>query len=90
MKYALFAALSIFSAFVSANGNAATVDDTAAPSVEYNYSQNLDIAKVVRMTAADNLATECGPVQAHMIYLDSKGVTHNLAYTRMGEGCQSG
>jgi hypothetical protein len=87
MKYALFAALSIFSAFASANSD---VSESAPAAVEYNYSQHLDIAKVVSMTTASNIATECGPVEAHMVYVDSKGVTHNLEYTRLGDGCQNG
>jgi hypothetical protein len=89
MKYALFAALSIFSAFASANG---TVNDAAQPvpqSVQYNYSEHLDIAKVISMTSADDAATACGPIAAHMVYVDHKGVTHNLQYTRLGDGCQS-
>ncbi len=90
MKYALFAALSIFSALASANDAIDPASESVPPAVEYNYSQHLDIAKVVSMTTASNAATECGPVEAHMIYVDSKGVTHNLEYTRLGDGCQNG
>jgi hypothetical protein len=90
MKYALFAALSIFSAFASANGSVGAAAESTPPAVEYNYSQHLDIARVISITNAGNIATECGPVESHMIYVDSKGVTHNLEYTRLGEGCQNG
>jgi hypothetical protein len=90
MKYALFAALSIFSAFASANSTVNASDASVPTAVEYNYSQHLDIAKVVSMTSANDTATECGPVEAHMVYVDSKGVTHNLEYTRLGDGCQNG
>ncbi len=90
MKYALFAALSLFSALASANGPASSATDSVPAAVEYDYSQHLDIAKVISITSADNTATECGPVESHMIYLDSQGVTHNLQYTRLGDGCQNG
>lgn len=87
--FAMFAALSLFSVFASAN---AQVNDAAlvpAP-VKYTYSQDLDVAKVIQITT--DSSTTCGPVQAHMLYLDSKGVEHNLEYTRIGDGngCQNG
>lgn len=91
MKYVMFAILSMFSVFASANGNVSTTDAQTVPqAVEYNYSQTLDVAKVIDMTTASDAATECGPVEAHMIYIDHKGVTHNLEYTRLGDGCQNG
>lgn len=89
--YAMFAALSMFSLFASANDTLANPGSQAqqkAPAVQYNYSQHLDVAKVLEMTpVGDNV---CGPEQAHMIYLDSEGVRHNLQYTRVGDGCQNG
>jgi hypothetical protein len=90
MKYALFAALTMFSALASANGSVNPASDSTPAPVEYNYSQHLDIAKVISITSASDTATECGPVEAHMVYVDSKGVTHNLEYTRLGDGCQNG
>ncbi|MFJ3485352.1 DUF2790 domain-containing protein [Pseudomonas sp. NPDC090202] len=90
MKYALFAALSIFSAFASANGNVNAASQSVPAPVEYTYSQHLDIAKVISMSSDENISTACGPVESHMIYVDSKGVTHNMAYSRLGEGCQNG
>jgi hypothetical protein len=90
MKYVLFAALSIFSALASANGPTSTASASVPAAVEYNYSQHLDIAKVVSLTSDANVATECGPVQSRMVYVDSKGVTHTMAYTRLGDGCQNG
>jgi hypothetical protein len=86
-NYAMFAALSMFSIFASANDqiNSSTKN---APVEDYAYSQHLDIAKVIQVTA-DN-ANSCGPIEAHMIYDDSKGVRHNLEYTRIGDGCQNG
>lgn len=89
MKYALFAALSIFSAFASANGTV-NAPESVPPAVEYNYSQHLDIAKVISISSASDASSACGPIEAHMVYMDSKGATHNLAYTRLGDGCQNG
>jgi hypothetical protein len=90
MKTAVFAALSMFSLFASAQENPAAPAAQTTSEVAYDYSQDLDIAKVVRITTANNAANECGPVTAHMEYVDSKGVSHKLQYTRVGDGCQSG
>lgn len=86
---ALFAALSFFSVFASANTQSNSNAQAPAP-VSYKYSQNLDIAKVIKVTSADSKT--CGPVQANMLYLDSKGVEHNLEYMRIsgGNNCQNG
>jgi len=85
MKYAAFAALSMFSLFASAN------EAPVAASVQsevYNYSQNLDIAEVISISSVNPNSAECGPELAHMVYVDSKGVRHDLQYTRMGENCE--
>lgn len=89
MKFPLLVALSLFSACALANANA-EVAEPLPPAVEYDYSQHLDVARIISMTSASDTSTACGPVQAHMVYVDSKGVTHNMAYTRLGDGCQNG
>jgi len=90
MKYVLFAALSMFSLFASANDNAADASSIAAQNDEYDYTQDLDIAKVVRISNANSTASECGPLKAQMEYVDSKGVSHKLEYTRLGDDCEKG
>lgn len=87
--FAMFAALSLFSVFACATDRVNNSSHVPA-AVDYNYSQKLDIAKVIQISE-DNTHS-CGPVQAHMLYLDSKGVEHNLKYTRIGDGngCQNG
>ncbi len=85
MKYVLFAALSMFSIFASASETPAAA---GTQSEVYNYSQNLDIAKVISISSVNPGASECGPELAHMVYVDSKGVRHDLQYTRMGENCE--
>ena len=85
MKYLAFVALSMVSLFASA---AETPAAATAQGEVYNYSQNLDIAKVISINSVNPSAIECGPELAHMIYVDSKGVRHDLQYTRMGENCE--
>lgn len=84
MKYVLFAAMSMFSLFAAASEAPAA----ATQSDVYNYSQNLDIAKVISISSVNPNTTECGPELAHMVYVDSKGARHDLQYTRMGENCE--
>lgn len=57
------------------------------PVERYHYGTQLDIAKVIKM---DTPPDECNVVTTHMLYLDSKGVTHNLEYSIMGDGCSNG
>ena len=91
MKYVMFAALSMFSVFASANSSVNAASAQPVPqAVEYSYGQKLDIAKVIDVSSANDSSNTCSPVQVHMIYLDSKGVTHNLEYTRMSDSCQNG
>jgi phosphoribosylformylglycinamidine (FGAM) synthase PurS component len=90
MKYALFAALSMFSLFASANDTPGQTAAAAAKDVQYDYSQDLDIAKVVRISNESSANNACGPVKAQMEYVDSKGVSHKLEYTRLGDECDNG
>ncbi|WP_062381493.1 DUF2790 domain-containing protein [Pseudomonas abietaniphila] len=90
MKYALFAALSMFSLFASAEDTASQTAATAAQDVQYDYTQDLDIAKVVRISNASSANNTCGPVKAQMEYVDSKGISHKLEYTRLGDECDNG
>lgn len=90
MKYLLFAALSMFSVYAAAAQPSAPsgASQPAPVTVQYDYSQHLDIAKVVSITPVN--PDSCGPVSANMVYVDSKGVTHSLEYTRLGNGCENG
>lgn len=92
MKCPLFVALSLVSLFASANETAPTAAPAASAdqTAQYDYSEDLDIAKVVRVTNASNPANPCGPVKAKMQYVDSKGVAHTLEYTRLGDACENG
>lgn len=90
MKYVLFAALSMFSLFASANDSAASVSAASAQDTQYDYTHDLDIAKIVRISNANAAGSECGPLKAQMEYVDSKGVSHKLEYTRLGDDCEKG
>lgn len=92
MKYLIALALSVLAAFSSFTHAAETAPVQATvqtqASAGYDYSQDLDIAKVVRMNTAPG--NQCGPVQGHMTYIDSKGVQHELNYARLGDSCDKG
>lgn len=89
MKYLLFAALSLVSVLASAhdqtNSQSAAVQDT-----QYDYTHDLDIAKIVRISNANGVSNDCGPLKAQLEYVDSKGVSHTLEYTRLGDECEKG
>jgi hypothetical protein len=84
MKLPLFVALSLTSLFAFAGepGSPQTSTATSAQTAQYDYSEDLDIAKVVRITSANNAANP------QMEYIDSKGVAHKLKYTRLGDACE--
>lgn len=87
MKYLTLAALMAVSGFAAANSK----NNEPNPAIEHvQPGVHLDISKVINMTSDAATSEHCGLVDAHMIYLDSKGVKHNLAYTLEGYGCQNG
>ncbi len=89
MKYAMLASLMMFSVYASAHDGAN--NNASAPEPEqYNYSEPLDIAKVIDITTAEDTNNACGPVDAHMVYVDHKGITHDLQYKILGGACQNG
>ena len=89
MKTLMFAVLMMSSIAASA-AEGGIGSDTVAQIEHYNYSQSLDVKGVIKMSTASEINLVCGPVEAHMIYLDSIGVKHNLEYEIMGYGCQNG
>lgn len=79
MKYALFAALSLASAFAAAQDSA-----------QYDRHNGLDVAKVISIKPAQDPEQVNGLIDSKMVYLDSAGVTHTLNYTIQGYGQQNG
>ncbi|MCW2267634.1 hypothetical protein D3C77_58250 [compost metagenome] len=64
--------------------------NTAAvqPAVEqYDYTQDLDIAKVINLSTIPNV---CEVVPATMTYEDHHGQRHTIEYRAMGSGCSNG
>jgi len=51
---------------------------------DYQYGDQLDIAKVLSLTIP---VGGCEVVEATMTYLDSKGETRVMRYLRQGSGC---
>ncbi|NWB99246.1 DUF2790 domain-containing protein [Pseudomonas gingeri] len=93
MKYLLFILLSLFSLVATAQGHATAAPQsqgaTASTSAEpYDYSEDLDMAKAVRADSA--AASDCGPVQGHVVYVDGQGVRHEMNFIRLGNACQHG
>lgn len=61
---------------------------SAQPAVEqYDYSTNLDIAKVISLSTIPNV---CEVVPATMTYEDHQGQRHTIEYRAMGDGCSQG
>ncbi|MEG1038511.1 MAG: DUF2790 domain-containing protein [Pseudomonas sp.] len=54
---------------------------------QYDYSTNLDIAKVISLSTLPNV---CEVVPATMVYEDHQGQRHTLEYRAMGNGCSNG
>jgi len=54
---------------------------------QYDYSQHLDIARVIAQSDVPNV---CAVVPARMTYEDSQGKRHILEYRIMGNGCSNG
>lgn len=62
-------------------------NDQTVPIEHYSYGDKLDISKVIEMDTPPDV---CAVVTTHMLYLDSKGIKHNLEYNIMGDGCSAG
>ena len=54
---------------------------------QYDYSTNLDIAKVISLSTLPNV---CEVVPATMTYEDHQGQRHTIEYRAMGDGCSQG
>lgn len=85
MKRLIAVALVAVSSFALADE---TNTAAAQPVVEqYDYSTNLDIAKVISLSTIPNV---CEVVPATMTYEDHQGQRHIIEYRAMGDGCSNG
>ncbi|MDD0972817.1 DUF2790 domain-containing protein [Pseudomonas fontis] len=85
MKTLLALVLAGVSTFALADG----VKEAANPPVveQYDYSTNLDIAKVISLSTIPNV---CEVVPATMTYEDHQSQRHTIEYRAMGDGCKQG
>jgi|UniRef100_B1J9F3 hypothetical protein len=83
---ALLALSATFASFgaVAAPGAA---QPAANDSTNYEYGMPLDVAKVVSISPASNIA-DCQVGTAHMVYVDHQGQTHEVNYREMGNCSQ--
>ncbi|RII77408.1 DUF2790 domain-containing protein [Pseudomonas monteilii] len=69
----------------AAQHNTAVVTEPAV--TEYQYGQNLDIARVL---SHSKIPPVCYVVPVEMTYEDSQGNQHTIRYRAMGTGCLNG
>ncbi|MCY1288645.1 hypothetical protein D9M68_483620 [compost metagenome] len=68
-------------ALLAPSAFAASGEDRDAPATQYEYGMQLDIQKVISVSPKPDT---CDVVPATMVYLDSHGETHRLAYQVVG------
>ena len=73
--------LSVFSGTVLTESS-----DTNIPVTQYDYSDHLDVAKVISTTPVPD---NCEVSPMTMKYEDSKGQLHILKYEVLGNGCDN-
>lgn len=85
MKPLLILALAGMSSFALATeANTASTEPVVQ---QYDYSINLDIKRVISLSALPNV---CEVVPATMTYEDHQGQVHIIEYRAMGQGCSDG
>jgi len=77
------ALLASFGALADTAGN----QPVAASADKYEYGMPLDVAKVISITPASNVA-DCQVGTAHMVYIDHQGQTREVNYREMGNCSQ--
>ncbi|GAB3471465.1 DUF2790 domain-containing protein [Azotobacter salinestris] len=85
MKALIPLALAGLSCMAAAEGRTpAAKDATTAQVARYDYSMDLDIARVIH---TDEIPDVCEVVPIRMVYEDSRGERHTVEYSVMGRGC---
>ena len=77
------ALLASFGALAETAGN----PPVATSADNYEYGMPLDVAKVISITPASNVA-DCQVGTAHMVYVDHQGQTREVNYREMGNCSQ--
>ncbi|ARU87840.1 DUF2790 domain-containing protein [Pseudomonas sp. M30-35] len=76
------ALLSLAPAAFASTSNFANIDP-----VQYQYGDELDVAKVISLT---DVSQQRGVVPVTMVYQDSKGQVHELKFLQLGGANSSG
>ena len=87
LKVALLLALGTAGTQAFADDSHSTAATGQSPVETYTYDTKLDIKRVIEVS---EVANECAPVPARMIYEDSQGQRRTLEYQVMGSGCSNG
>ncbi|MGF6394524.1 DUF2790 domain-containing protein [Pseudomonas plecoglossicida] len=80
-------AMSALLASFGALADSASSEPVAASAENYEYGMPLDVAKVISITPASNVA-DCQVGTAHMVYVDHQGQTREVSYREMGNCSQ--
>jgi hypothetical protein len=83
---AVLALAALFASF-GAMADSASSQPVANSGENYEYGMPLDVAKVVSITPASNVA-DCQVGTAHMVYVDHQGQTREVNYREMGNCSQ--
>jgi len=83
---ALLALSATFASFGALADQAAS-QPVAGSGANYEYGMPLDVAKVISITPASNIA-DCQVGTAHMVYVDHQGQTREVNYREMGNCSQ--
>jgi len=83
---ALLALSATFASFGALADQAAS-QPVAGSGANYEYGMPLDVAKVISITPASNIA-DCQIGTAHMVYVDHQGQTREINYREMGNCSQ--
>lgn len=81
--FALFASFASLGAYADQASN----QPVAASAQNYEYGMPLDVAKVISITPASNIA-DCQVSTAHMVYVDHQGQRREVNYREMGNCSQ--
>ncbi|AXM94888.1 DUF2790 domain-containing protein [Pseudomonas plecoglossicida] len=80
-------AVSALLAPFAALADSASTQPVAVSAENYEYGMPLDVAKVISITPASNVA-DCQVGTAHMVYVDHQGQTREVNYREMGNCSQ--
>ncbi|HDS1737707.1 DUF2790 domain-containing protein [Pseudomonas sp. BP8] len=82
------ASIALFALFASVASVGAYADQAPSDASQtYEYGMPLDVAKVISITPASDIA-DCQVGTAHMVYVDHQGQRHDVNFREMGNCSQ--